>query len=102
MVFHWRHWCSWQLSHRHRLALGLLLVVIRLVTHSDLLLSELRQPLSVDLDSAGDGERWYLVLKNMAHVMKQSSERQHDRGRLQTVPAVQEKLSVFVALSGRL
>ena len=77
-------------------------MVIRLVTHSDLLLSELRQPLSVDLDSAGDGERWYLVLKNMAHVMKQSSDRQHDRGRLQTVPAVQEKLSVFVALRGGL
>ena len=77
-------------------------MIIRLVAHGNLLFSELRQPLSVDWDPARDSRDRYLLLEDTAHVVKQSAHGQHDRGRLQTVPAVQEKLSVFVALSGRL
>ena len=77
-------------------------MIVRFVAHGDLLFSELYQPLSVDPDSARDGKRRYLVLKNTAHMVKQSAHGQHDRGRLQTVPAVQEKLSVFVTLCGGL
>lgn len=44
-------------------------MVIRLVAYGNLLFSELCQPFLIDLNSAGDGERWYLVLKNTAHVM---------------------------------
>ena len=72
----------WLLERRLSELLDLLLMVVWLVAHGDLLFSELCQPLPVDLDSAGDGERWYLVLKNMAHVVKQSAHGQHDRGRL--------------------
>ena len=81
--------------------LDLLLMVVRFVAHGDLLFSELYQPLSVDPDSARDGKRRYLVLKNTAHMVKQSAHGQHDRGG-QVIPAVQEELSVLVALSGRL
>ena len=46
-------------------------MVIRLVSHSDLLFPELRQPLLVDLDTTRDGRSWRLLLENTAHVMEQ-------------------------------
>ena len=76
-------------------------MIIRLVAHGNLLFSELRQPLSVDWDPARDSRARYLLLEDTAHVVKQSAHGQHDRGG-QVIPAVQEELSVLVALSGRL
>ena len=45
-------------------------MVVRLVAHGDLLFSELRQPLPVDLNSSGDGRGWHLLLEDTAHVME--------------------------------
>ena len=75
-------------------------MIVRLVAHGDFLFSELYQPFSVDPDSARNSRDWHLLLEDTAHVMEQSAHGQHDRGRLQAVPAVQEKLSVLVTLSG--
>ena len=77
-------------------------MIVRLVAHGDFLFSELYQPLSVDLDSARNSREWHLLLEDTAHVMEQSAHGQDDRGRFQVIPAVQEELCVFVALSGRL
>ena len=52
----------------------MLLMVVRLVAHGNLLFSELRQPLAVDLDSTGDRRDWGLILKDTPHVMEQSSD----------------------------
>lgn len=75
-------------------------MVIRLVSHSDFLLSELRQTFSVDLDTTWNRWSRRLLLESTAHVMEQSRDGQHDRRRLQVIPVVQEELSVFVTLSG--
>ena len=75
-------------------------MIVRLVTHSDFLFSELRQPLSVDLDPARDSRDRYLLLEDVAHMVEQSAHGQHDRGRFQVIPAVQKKLSVLVSLCG--
>ena len=76
-------------------------MVVRFVPHGDPLFSELYQPLPVNLDSARNRWNWGLLLEDTAHVVKQSAHGQHDRGG-QVIPAVQEELSVLVALSGRL
>ena len=47
-----------------------------------------QQPLAVDPDAAGDRRSWGLILKDPAHVVEQPGNRQHERGRLQAVPAV--------------
>ena len=75
-------------------------MVIRLVSHSDLLLSEFLKSLSVDLDTTRDSWNWRLLLENTTHVVEQSGDGQHDRGRLQVIPAVQEELSVLISLCG--
>ena len=75
-------------------------MVIGFVAHGDLLLPELRQPLSVDLDTTRDGRSWRLLLENTAHVMEQLGDGQHDQGRFQVIPAIQEKLSVLISLCG--
>lgn len=41
-----------------------------------------------------------LVLEYPTHVMEEPGGGQHDRGRLQTIPAVEEELSVSIALGG--
>ena len=74
-------------------------MVVRLVAHGDLLFSDLLEPFAVDLNAAGDRRSWRLLLKNTAHVVKKSSDGQHDRGWLQIVPAVQEELCVLVSLT---
>ena len=75
-------------------------MVICLVTHGDFLFSELYQPLSVDLDSARNSRDWHLLVEDTAHVMEQCAHGQHDRGRIQAVPVIQEELSALVSLIG--
>ncbi len=50
-------------------------MVIRLVTHSDLLLPELPEPLTVDLDAAGNRRGWSLFPKDAAHVVEETGDR---------------------------
>lgn len=45
-------------------------MIIRLVTEGDALLPQLRQPLAVDLDAGGSGNRG-VVPKDIAHVVEQ-------------------------------
>lgn len=73
-------------------------MIIRLVASGDFHFSKLRQPFAVNLDAAGNGGGWSLLSEDMAHVVEEPSSGQHDRGLLQAVPAIQEKLSIFVAL----
>ena len=75
-------------------------MIVRLVSHSDFLFSELYQPLSVDLDTTRDSWNWRLLLENTTHLVEQSGDGQHDRGRLQVIPAVQEELSILISLCG--
>ena len=89
---------TFERSHGHSLPV-VFLMVVRLVAHGDLLFSEMPKPFAVDLDAARDRRSWRLLLKDTAHVVKQSSDGQHDRGWLQIVPAVQEELCVLVSLT---
>ena len=78
----------------------MLLVVIRFVARCDFLFPDSCHELPVNLDAAVDGRRRCLVLEDPAHVVEETCGGQHDRGGLQTVPAVQKELSVTVALGG--
>ena len=82
------------------MGLGWLLVIVRLMTHGDFLFSDSCHELPVNLDAAVDGGRRCLVLEDPAHMVEETGGGQHDRGWLQTVPAVQEELSVSITLSG--
>ena len=73
-------------------------MVIRLVAHGHLLLSELPEPLAVNLDTSGDRWGWCCRLEDTAHVMKEPSDGEHDRGRAETIPTIQKELGVGVAL----
>ena len=75
-------------------------MIVRLVAYGVFLFPELRQPLSVDMDTTRDGRSWRLLLENTAHVMEQLGDGQHDQGRFQVIPAIQEKLSVLISLCG--
>lgn len=70
------------------------------MTRGDFLFPDSCHEISVDLDAAVDGRRRCLVLEDTAHVVEKTGGGQHDRGWLQTIPAVQEELSVVVALGG--
>ena len=75
-------------------------VIIRFVPQGNFLLSDFCHELPVGLNAAWNSERWCLFLEDPAHVVEETSDRQHDRGRFQAVPAAQKELSVAVALSG--
>ena len=77
-------------------------MIVRFVTSGNFLFPDFCHELTVNLDAAGNGRRWCLVLEYPTHVMEEPGGGQHDRGRFQTVPAVQEKLSIFIALSSGL
>ena len=70
-------------THDHS-ALGLLLLVVRLMTHGDLLLLDFSSEFSVDM-KAGAGVVQGVVLKDPAHVVEQAGGRQHDGGRMEGV-----------------
>ena len=70
--------------------------------HGDFLFPDSCHELTVNLDAAGDGRGWCLVLEYPAHMVEEPSGGQHDRGRFQTVPAVQEELSIRIPLAGGL
>lgn len=78
----------------------MLLVVIRFVARCDFLFPDPCHELSVNLDAAVDGRGRCLILDDPAHVVEETCGGQHDRGWLQTVPAIQEELSVSITLSG--
>ena len=75
-------------------------VIIRFVPQGDFLFSDFCHELPVNLDITWNRGRRCLLLEDPAHVVEQASDRQHERGRFQAVPAAQEELSVAVALSG--
>ena len=77
-------------------------MVIWLVPHGDFLLPDFDSQFSIYLLSHRSLRRYGIVLEYFAHVVEQMRDRQHDRGRLQAVPAVQEELSVLVSLCGGL
>ena len=70
------------------------------MTHGDFLFSNSCHELPINLDATLDGRRRCLVLEDPAHVVEKTCGSQYDRGWLQTIPAVQEELSVAVALDG--
>ena len=77
-------------THDHS-ALGLLLlVVVRLMTHGDLLLLDFSSEFSVDM-KAGAGVVQGVVLKDPAHVVEQAGGRQHDGGRMEGVLPFEEE-----------
>ena len=76
-----------------------LFVIVSLVTHGDFLLPDLLPEFSVYVH-LHSSLPLTLLLEDPAHVVEETSGRQHDRGRFQAVPAAQEELSVAVALSG--
>ena len=76
------------------------LVIVRLMSPSYFLLHDPCPELPVDLDAAMDRRRRCLVLEYPAHVVEEAGGSQHDRWRLQVIPAVQEELSVVIALGG--
>ena len=45
-------------------------MIVRLVAYGVFLFPELRQPLSVDMDTTRDGRSWRLLLENTAHVVE--------------------------------
>ena len=49
-------------------------MIVRLVSHSDFLFSELYQPLSVNLDTTWNRWSQRLLLENTAHVMEQPGD----------------------------
>ena len=73
-------------------------MIVRFVTSGDFLLPDFSHELSVNLDTAGNGWGWYLVLEYPAHVMEKPGYGQHDRGWLQAIPAVQEEWRVLIPL----
>ena len=75
-------------------------MIVWFVTSGDFLLPDFGHEFSVNLDAAGNGRGWCLVLEYPTHMVEEPSGGQHDRGRFQTVPAVQEKLSVPITLGG--
>ena len=48
-------------------------MIVRLVSHSDFLFSELLQPLTVNADTVGTRRGRSLILKDVTHVVKQSA-----------------------------
>lgn len=78
-------------------------VVIQPVPHGQLLLSELFHPLAVNVGLHGSGVTGQGGLpEGLGHTMKEPGGGEHHRGLAHGVPAVQEKLSVLVALRSRL
>ena len=76
-------------THDHS-ALGLLLLVVRLMTHGDLLLLDFSSEFSVDM-KAGARSGQGVVLKDTAHVIEQAGGRQHDGGRMEGVLPFEEE-----------
>ena len=85
-------------SHGHRRAL-VLLVVIRLVTHGDLLLTDSPHELALYMTSRRI-RRWERFPENIAHMMEEPYSAEENRR--VTLTMVQEELRTAVALSGRL
>ncbi len=75
-------------------------MIVRLMTRSDFLFPDFCHELPVNMDTAGGGWGRRLLLEYPAHVIEEPGGSQHDRGWLQTIPAVQEELSVSIALGG--
>ncbi len=75
-------------------------MVVRLVAHGDLFLPEFLHPFVVDLYAAGNRRGRSLFPEDVAHVIQETGDRQHDRGWFQIVPAIQEKLGVLITLRG--
>ena len=73
-------------------------MIICLVPHSNLLLSDFEPQLSINLLSCWGLRRNRVILEKFTYVVEQLSDRQHDRGRFQVIPAIQEELSVLVSL----
>lgn len=76
-------------THDHS-GLGLLLLVVRLMTHGDLLLLDFSSEFSVDM-KAGAGVGQGVVLKDPAHVGEQAGGRRHDGGRTEGVLPFEEE-----------
>ena len=72
--------CFSESMELHRVSLRFKFMIIRLVAEGDALLPQLRQPLSVDLDTVGSGSRG-VVPENIAHVVEQPGGGQQDGGR---------------------
>lgn len=72
------------------------------MAHGDFLFPDFCHELSINLDAAGNVRNWGALMEGPAHVVKEAGGDQHDGGWFQVVPAVQEKLGMAVALSGRL
>ena len=85
-------------SHRHRRSL-VLLMIIRFVTHCNLLLTNSPHELTLHVTARRVGRRECFP-ENIADVMEEPHSTEKDRR--VTLSMVQEKLRIAVALSGRL
>ena len=74
-------------------------MIVWLVAHGNFLLLDPPHQLALYMIPCRMG-RWWSLLEDPAHVVEKTGGGQHDRGRLQIVPAVQKELSVTVALGG--
>ena len=86
-------------AHDHAALILLLLVVVRLVAHSDFLLLDSPSEFAVHMET-GAGLGQGAGLEDPAHVVEQVSDRQHDRGRAEIVSLLQEELSILISLGG--
>ena len=75
-------------------------MIIRFVTSGDFLFPDSCHELAVNLNATWNGRGRCLVLEYSTHVVEEPSSSQHDRGWLQAIPTVQEKLSVSITLGG--
>ena len=83
-----------------RASVGLLLVIIRLVAHSDFLFHELPEPFAVN-DQAG-WRRWRRgVPDDLCHVAEKPGGAEQDRWITILLHVIKEKLRVLVALGSR-
>ena len=70
--------------------------------HSNFLLSDFDSQFLIYPLSHLSLRRYRVIPEYLTHVVEQTSDRQHDRGWFQIIPAVQEELSVLVYLRGGL
>ena len=73
-------------------------MVIRLVTHGDLLLADLLEQFTVRSVTARRAGRNGVVLKDPAHVVEQPGSREEHIGTAVVIDVIQEELGILVSL----
>ena len=70
------------------------------MAHGDFLFSDLEPQLLIRLLARRSSGRNGIIPKDFADVTENPCDGYHHRGQVQTVPAIQKELSVFITLCG--